>query len=359
MKIVLTGGGTAGHVTPNIALLPSLSKKGYEVHYIGGYTGIERELISFCKIPYYGISGGKLRRYFDIKNATDIFRILKGLGESIVLLRRINPGIIFSKGGFVVVPVVVAAKLLGIPVVIHESDITPGLATRLVMPFAKAVCTSFPETLERVPKNKGILTGTPIRPLLWKGCAQEGVRLCNFNKLSAKPVIMVMGGSLGAEAINRCILGILPKLLKRFHIIHLCGKGNVSEKAHPGYAPFEYAQEELPHLLASADIVISRAGANTIFELLALNKPNLLIPLSRYASRGDQILNAASFKKKGFSMVLQEEEITETSLYEEILKLYSGREEYIRRMASQPSGDNVNRVINVIEAVDKRSNGMI
>ena len=350
MKIVLTGGGTAGHVTPNIALLPSLLKRGYEVCYVGSHAGIERGLISQCDIEYYGISSGKLRRYFDLKNVTDVIRIVKGLGDALALLRKIRPNVVFSKGGFVVVPVAAAAHMLGIPVVIHESDLSPGLATRLVMPFAKSVCTSFPETLQWVPKDKGVLTGSPIRSVLYDGSTREALKLCGFDRLPAKPVLLVMGGSLGAVAINRHIFEILPKLLVRFHVIHLCGKGNIKEDSREGYAPFEYAQEEMPHFLAAADIVISRAGANTLFELLSLAKPNLLIPLTKAASRGDQILNAASFKKQGFSMVLPEEEITSLGLYNAVLDLYAKRADYNNRMKkSAERGKSIKRITAEIE----------
>ena len=349
MKIVLTGGGTAGHVTPNIALLPALEKRGYEIYYIGSYTGIERGLISLCGIKYYGISSGKLRRYFDLKNVTDTFRIAKGLIDAIKLLKQIRPDIVFSKGGFVVVPVVFAANMLGIPVVIHESDLTPGLATRLAMPFAKTICTSFPETLKWVAKGKGALTGSPVRVSLYSGSRSEGLRLCGFNYLPAKPVILITGGSLGSVIINRNIFEILARLLKLFHVIHLCGKGNIKEDSRPGYAPFEYAQEEMPHMLAAADIVISRAGANTIFELLALGKPNLLIPLSKNASRGDQILNAASFEKQGYSKVLQEEEMSADSLYEAILALYAKRGDYVKKMKASRPTEGVERVMAEIE----------
>jgi len=347
MKIVLTGGGTAGHVTPNIALLSALAEKGYEAHYIGSHNGIERGLISQLGVPYYGISSGKLRRYFAIKNFTDLFRITKGLNDARNVLKQIKPDIVFSKGGFVVVPVAVAAHFMGIPLVIHESDITPGLATRLVMPFAKSVCTSFPETLFHVAEGKGVLTGSPLRSSLWNGSKPEGMQLCGFDSLPAKPVILVMGGSLGSVVINQQIFKILPKLLNDFHVIHLCGKGNIKEDSRPGYAPFEYAQEEMPHMLAAADIVISRAGANTIFELLALKKPNLLIPLSKAASRGDQILNAASFEKQGFSKVIQEEEIS--TLHESLLKLYAEQDKYAKQMGKARANEGVKRVVSEIE----------
>jgi len=348
-KIVLTGGGTAGHVTPNIALLPILAEKGFEPYYIGSHTGIERGLIEPHGIPYYGISSGKLRRYMDLKNVSDIFRVVRGVKDAIAVLRRIKPDVVFSKGGFVTVPVAAAAWLRGVPVVLHESDITPGLANRLVLPFSRAVCCNFPETAEKL--EKAVVTGTPIRAELWEGRKIEGLRLCKFDKLESKPVVMFMGGSQGAVAINRTVLKILPQLQKRFHVIHLCGKGNLSAPPIPGYAPFEYANETLPHLLAAADIVVSRAGANTIFELLALNKPNLLIPLTLAASRGDQILNAASFEKQGFSMVLKEEGI-EKGLFESIEELYAKRKEYVKQMTNgkdKNGQDGTRQVMKVIE----------
>ena len=352
-KIVLTGGGTAGHVTPNIALLPALAESGFEPHYIGSHTGIERGLIEPHGIPYYGISSGKLRRYMDLKNVSDIFRVVRGVKDAVKVLRRIKPDVVFSKGGFVTVPVAVAARMRGVPVILHESDITPGLANRLVLPFSRAVCCNFPETAEKL--EKAVVTGTPIRAELWEGRKIEGLRLCGFDKLEAKPVILFMGGSQGAVAINRKVVELLPQLQKRFHVIHLCGKGNMTTPPSPGYAPFEYANETLPHLLAAAEMVVSRAGANTIFELLALNKPNLLIPLTLAASRGDQILNAVSFEKQGFSMVLQEDEI-EKSLYASIEKLYADRRDYVRNMSHGKSGtstkndrDGTKRVMEVIE----------
>ena len=354
MKIVLTGGGSAGHVTPNIALIPALERRGFEIFYIGSYTGIERGLISLCGTPYYGISSGKFRRYFDLKNITDLFRIVKGLADAYKILKHIRPDIIFSKGGFVVVPVAFAAFLLKIPLIIHESDITPGLATRLIMPIANIICTSFPETLKYAPEGKGVLTGSPIRAAILEGSRREGRKLCGFDHLPSKPVILVTGGSLGSQNINHHIYELLPRLLNRFHIVHLCGKGNIKEDSRPGYAPFEYAQDEMPHLLAVADIVISRAGANTIFELLALRKPNLLIPLGRHASRGDQILNAASFEKQGFSIVLREEDIDTDSLYEAIMTLYAKRDEFARQMARQSPTEGVKRVMAEIERWTKK-----
>ena len=294
-RIILTGGGTAGHVTPNIALLPRLKELGYDIQYIGSYTGIEKELIEPFGIPYHGISSGKLRRYFSVQNFTDPFRVLKGFREAHKLIRQLKPDVIFSKGGFVSVPVVLAGKRCKVPVIIHESDMTPGLANKIAIPSAAKVCCNFPETLKSLPEGKAVLTGSPIRQELLSGNKIAAMDMCHFT--SDKPVILVIGGSLGAVAVNNAVREALPELLKDFQIIHLCGKGKMDEslKDVEGYCQFEYIKNELRNLFALADIVISRAGANAICELLALHKPNLLIPLSANASRGDQILNARSF----------------------------------------------------------------
>lgn len=327
-KLLLTGGGTAGHVTPNIAMLPLLKEEGYDISYIGSYNGIEKTLITEQGIPYYGIATGKLRRYFDVKNLTDPFRVIKGCFEARRLIRQLKPDVVFSKGGFVSVPVVLAAHREHIPVIIHESDMTPGLANKICIPYASKVCCNFPETVSMIPDNKGVLTGTPIRAELSQGNRQAGLDLCHFT--SSKPVIMVIGGSLGALHVNEAVRSILPNLLERFQVVHLCGKGKVDESFYSttGYYQFEYIDKELKDLFAAADIVISRAGANAIFELLSLSKPNLLIPLPAGASRGDQILNAESFRKQGFSMVLSEEELSDESLYLAICNLYEHRAEY-------------------------------
>lgn len=347
-RIVLTGGGTAGHVTPNLALIPKLQKEGWDIQYIGSHNGIEKELIEYYKIPYHGISAGKLRRYANIKNLTDPFRVLTGGVEALKIIRRLKPNVIFSKGGYVTVPVVMAGYLSRIPVIIHESDMTPGLANKLSIPFAKTVCVNFPETLTHIPKNKGILTGTPIRSELLAGDANKGRKLCNFD--SYKPVLMVMGGSLGSVIINQSLRTILPNVLKTFQVIHLCGKNNKDDSLEntKGYKQFEYVKEELPHLFAAADLLVSRAGANALAEILALKKPNLLIPLSQKASRGDQILNAGSFKKQGFSEVLEEEEITEQTLFTSIESLYKNRQQYKSAMDSTEITNGIEKVMELI-----------
>lgn len=349
-RIILTGGGTAGHVTPNIALLPRLKELQYDIHYIGSYNGIEKELIEQFGIPYHGISSGKLRRYFSVQNFTDPFRVIKGLGEARKLVKILQPDVIFSKGGFVSVPVVLAGKSQHVPTIIHESDMTPGLANKISLPSATKVCCNFPETLEHLPEGKAVLTGSPIRQELFSGDKFKAREFLSFT--SDKPVIMVVGGSLGSVAVNEAVRGILPELLKDFQVVHLCGKGKIDDslKNLDGYAQFEYIKDELKDLFALTDIVISRAGANAICELLALHKPNLLIPLSANASRGDQILNARSFERQGYSVVLEEEELNKQVLLDSILRLYENRESYIDAMKNSPQQNSIDTIIDLIEA---------
>lgn len=348
-KIVLTGGGTAGHVTPNIALLPGLLENSFDVSYIGSYKGIEKELIGALNIPYYGISSGKLRRYLDLKNLSDPFKVIKGLGQSIRLLRKLKPDIVFSKGGFVSVPVVLAAKFCRIPVIIHESDITPGLANKIAIPAARKVCCNFPETLKYLPKDKAVLTGSPIRQELLSGNPGFARSYCHFEQ--GTPVLLVIGGSSGSKVINDAIRIQLPELLKNFQIIHLCGKGNLDNNLinTKGYAQFEYISQQLKDMFALADIVISRAGANAICELLALHKPNILIPLSAAASRGDQILNAKSFEKQGFSYVIEEENLTAATLQTAINTVSRKKESYIHAMAASGQMDSIQTILQIIE----------
>ena len=352
-RILLTGGGTAGHVTPNIALLPRLRELGYDISYMGSYEGIERRLIEELQIPYYGISSGKLRRYFDPKNFTDPFKVLKGCMEARRIIRKLQPDVVFSKGGFVSVPVVLAAAHYKIPVILHESDMTPGLANRICIPSARKVCCNFPETRSHLPKQKAVLTGSPIRQELLTGDAVKALRFTGLTP--DRPVLLVMGGSLGATAVNEAVRSILPRLLKEFQVIHLCGKGKVdpSLSALSGYVQYEYIQDELKDLFALSDIVISRAGANAICELLALRKPNLLIPLSAAASRGDQILNARSFERQGFSLVMEEEAVTPEALLAAVHQLYENRTSFTDAMAASQQTDAIETITGLIEEAVK------
>lgn len=349
-KIVLTGGGTAGHVMPNIALIPYLRDRGYEIHYIGTEDGIEHSLISEQEgIKYYSVKSGKFRRYLDIKNISDPFRVLYAVGQSAKILRKIKPKVLFSKGGFVSVPVVIGAWLSNIPIIIHESDLTPGLANKIATKFAKEVCTTFPDTVSFFAQGKATHTGTPIRPELLQGSKSLGLQICGFD--NKKPVILIIGGSLGAVAINQSIRSILDRLRMKFQVIHICGKGNIDEsyEGYRGYRQFEYVGEELAHLMAACDIVISRAGANAIHEFLALKKPSLLIPLPLSASRGDQIDNAKSFETQGFSRVLFQEDMTDEVLYSSILELYNDRGKYIQEMHDSVIDNSIITILNMIE----------
>lgn len=345
----MTGGGTAGHVTPNLALVPELKKIGYEIKYIGSIQGIERKIIEKQQIEYFPISSGKLRRYFDLKNFSDPFKVLKGIFQAKKIIKREKPDIIFSKGGFVTVPVVIAAHLNKIPVIAHESDITPGLANKLATPYCTKVCVTFPESVKHIKGNKAVLTGTPIRKELLEGSKQKGIKLCGFKE--GKSILLIIGGSLGSKIINEIVRKNLDDILLNFNIIHICGKSNLDENLENrnGYAQFEYVNEELPHLMKAADLVISRAGANVIYELLALKKPNLLIPLSKKSSRGDQILNAASFKKSGYSVVLEEEDVTDKNLISKLNYLYENREVYINNMAKSKMDNGVKNITELIK----------
>lgn len=346
-RIILTGGGTAGHVTPNMALVPTLIDEGYDISYIGSYNGMEKKLIEDIGIPYYGISSGKLRRYFDIKNFSDPFRVIKGFFEAKTLLKKLKPDVVFSKGGFVTVPVVMAAKKLHIPVIIHESDMTPGLANKLSIPSASKVCCNFPETIKHLPEGKAVLTGSPIREELFQGDRREGLRLCEFTE--NKPVLLIIGGSLGSVAINNAIRNNLDALLEKYQIIHLCGRNNLDQLLleKKGYQQFEYVKKELKHYFACADVVVSRAGANAICELLALRKPNILIPLGLDASRGDQILNAKSFEKQGYSYVIQEKDVTGDTLLNAVNTVFDHRQDYIQAMNQSKLANPIETIVNL------------
>jgi UDP-N-acetylglucosamine--N-acetylmuramyl-(pentapeptide) pyrophosphoryl-undecaprenol N-acetylglucosamine transferase len=348
-KIVLTGGGTAGHVTPNIALLPTLQNLGYDISYIGSHDGIEKKLITDFAIPYYEISVGKLRRYFAVKNFTDTFRVMKGYSEARKHLQAICPQVVFSKGGYVSVPVVRAAASLKIPCIIHESDITPGLANKLCLSAATKICCNFPETVKMLKSPKAILTGSPIRDELRHGDPLAARKFCGFSE--DKPVIMVIGGSLGANSINETIRSALPMLLDDVQIIHICGKDKIDNLLleKEGYRQFEYVKNELKDFFALADLVVSRAGANSICELLALQKPHLLIPLPASQSRGDQMQNARSFESQGFSMVIDDDYLTTLLLVDKIHELYFSRSNYITAMERSNQINSVQTIVDLLE----------
>jgi len=352
-KIILTGGGTAGHVTPNLALLPYLLKDNIEVHYIGSINGIEKEIISkFPDIEYHSIRSGKFRRYFDMKNFTDPFRVAAGYFDALHLIKEISPDVVFSKGGFVSVPVVAAAHKCKIPVIAHESDITPGLANKISKAFATKICLTFPDTLKEIPAPKGIYTGSPIRAELYKG---DGTKARYNLKFDGKPVLLMMGGSLGAKAINEALRAALEGILPKMNVIHICGKGNLSENLSKkqGYAQFEYVSDELADFFALSDYILSRAGSNSIHEFLALKKPMILIPLPLSASRGDQILNAKSFENRGFCITLNQENLSKKTLLDAIEYLTLDSSKMHLKMDANVNTDGTSAIINVIKSVMK------
>lgn len=350
-KIVLTGGGTAGHVTPIMAMIPELRARGYEMLYVGSENGIEKSLMAdYPDIPYVGVSTGKFRRYRDIKNLTDPFRVIKGYFQAKKAIRKFQPNVLFSKGGFVAVPPVRAAQSLKVPTVIHESDMRMGLANKLCARKAKKVCCNFPGCMKDFPGKNTVLTGTPIREELLHGDREKGLAMCGFD--GSKPVLMVIGGSQGAVAVNRLIREGLPKLLPQFDVVHLCGKDKIDNLLlkEKGYRQYEYIKEELRDLFAMADVVVSRAGANAICELLALHKPNILIPLPNK----DQIMNAASFEEQGFSMVAEQEEITASELADKVAELYETREKYVAAMEASPQSDAIKLIVDMLDELADR-----
>ena len=352
-KILLTGGGSAGHITVNLALIPLFIEQGWDIFYIGSFDGIEKELISnMADIPYYAIPTGKLRRYFDWKNFTDCFRVCKGIIEAYKIIQAEKPQIVFSKGGFVSVPVVVGSWLNNLPIIIHESDLTPGLANQITVHFARKICTTFPQTLSNLPKYKGEFIGAIIRSELKEGDSEIGRWLCGFNR--EKPVIFVAGGSLGSVAINETIRSIIPQLLEKFQVSHICGKGNINQALEQtGYKQFEYVADELSHLMSLADIVISRAGSNFIFEFLALRKPMILIPLSKKSSRGDQIENAKVFQDRGFAEVILEENLNANRLLELVDTMFANREQYVSKMKNENLDRSLSKLFQLIVECEK------
>ena len=350
-KIVLTGGGTMGHVTPNLALLPHLLQKGYEVHYIGTEKGVEAEkLRAIDGIHYHAVKSGKLRRYFSWQNFTDPFRVIAGAFQSAHLMGKIKPDVCFSKGGFVAVPVVFGAWLHRIPVVCHESDLTPGLANKLCKPFVKKVATTFPECAEALG-GKAEMVGTPLRPELFTGDRRKGLSFLGLK--GEKPVLLMMGGSLGAQKVNAALREALPELLATFEVAHICGKGNLDESlnATPGYAQKEFVSAELPDVFACADLVLSRAGSNALMEFQALARPLLLVPYPKGASRGDQILNAQSLEKRGLCRVLLQENMTAATLTESLMQTWADRDTLTAAVKAAPPADGTMRVLEMIEEV--------
>jgi UDP-N-acetylglucosamine--N-acetylmuramyl-(pentapeptide) pyrophosphoryl-undecaprenol N-acetylglucosamine transferase len=358
-RIVFTGGGTAGHVTPNIALIEVFQRDGWQIDYVGSADGVERAMITAIHIPYHVVSSGKLRRYFSWKNFFDPLNILLGIGQAYRLLHRLNPDVVFSKGGFVAFPVVVGAWLNRIPVVAHESDMSPGLANRLSFPFVNKICVTFAAAKKHFKRQDRVeVTGTPIRKQLFNGNAANGLALCGFN--DKKPCLLVVGGSQGATAMNTCVRQALDSLCQQFQVIHLCGKAKVDQAFanKTGYYQFEYANEELADLFAASELVISRAGANALYEILALVKPHILIPLSQKVSRGDQVQNARYFQQQGISVVINEDTLTPEALLAAVDEVSKHRDEMIKKikdLAIESATMNIVAIIKEQACVQARS----
>ncbi|MBS4216951.1 undecaprenyldiphospho-muramoylpentapeptide beta-N-acetylglucosaminyltransferase [Bacillus sp. FJAT-49711] len=350
-RIVFTGGGSAGHVTPNIAIIRELHKEEWDIFYIGSKKGIEKDLVEKIHIPYYAISSGKLRRYINFENVIDVFRVLKGCLEAKKILQKIKPHIVFSKGGFVSVPVIVAARLLKIPIFIHESDLTPGLANKISKKFATRIFTSFEETVKYFPENKTTYIGSPIRGEIFQGNAKKGTEYLNFN--SNLPILTIMGGSLGAKKINETVRDVIKQLTKKYQVVHICGKNNIDHDMYNirGYKQFEYIHDELADILAATTIVVTRGGSNSIFEFLALKIPMIIIPLTLQQSRGDQILNAKLFAEKGFSVTLEEELLTSKALMANLELVFDKRKEMQSAMNLYSKKDALSFLLNEIGRV--------
>lgn len=350
-KIAFTGGGTVGHVSVNLSLIPIALEKGHQVFYIGSKNGIEREMIEsqISNIKYYPISSGKLRRYLSFENAKDVFKVLKGILDARRVLKKEKPDLLFSKGGFVSVPVVIAARSLNIPTIIHESDLTPGLANKISLKFSKKIYTTFEDTLKYLPKDKADFVGATIREDLKEGNQQKGYEITGFD--SDKKVLLVMGGSLGSKKLNDIIRENLEALLHDYQIIHLTGHGLVDESyKQKGYIQYEFVKEELTHLLSITDTVVSRAGSNAIYEFLTLRIPMLLIPLGLDQSRGDQIDNAKYFESKGYGKMIPEDQLTQFKLLEQLKQIESHRNDIIHQMESYKESytkeDLFNKILN-------------
>jgi len=349
--IVFTGGGSAGHVTGNLVLISKCAEENWEIHYIGSAQGIERKLVQrHEEVTYHPISTGKLRRYFSWDNVKDVTKVVKGIIQSYRLLREIKPDVVFSMGGFVSVPVVLGAKLRRIPILIHEPDLNMGLANRIARPLANQMCTTFPETAEANSSRHARFTGPIIRPELRTGNTLQGLTLCGFT--ADRPVVLIMGGSQGAQRINQMVQHTLSELTKSFQIVHICGKGKMDETVTmPGYRAFEFVGDELPDLLAMADIVVSRAGSNSIMELLTLHKPMLLIPHAHGGSLKGQVENAQYFHQRGYASVLLEQDLNEQAFLEATMALYLNRRTYTKSMRMHQDGEGANQVMACIQEI--------
>lgn len=348
IKIILTGGGTAGHVLPHFVLLPYYKKANWDLVYIGS-SGIEKQLVEAQGIRFCVIKTGKLRRHLSFQNVLDVFWVFVGILQSFFLLLKERPHIVFSKGGYVSVPVAFAAWLLRIPVLTHESDLTPGLANKIIARFSRKILCTFPATLRYLPANKALWVGLPVRPELAQGNKAKGYSLSNFQAEDKRPIVLIMGGSQGATRINQVLEDSLKDLLTRYRLIHITGQGKKNSLSGDGYFQIEYVSDELKDFFAITNFVVCRAGANSIFEMLALKKPMLLIPLE-IASRGDQVQNAKEFASKNWALVLRETELTPATLSKGLKDLESQASSMIRSMEEFPAQDLAHSIFSILES---------
>ncbi|MBN1798184.1 MAG: undecaprenyldiphospho-muramoylpentapeptide beta-N-acetylglucosaminyltransferase [Spirochaetales bacterium] len=360
-RVFFTGGGTAGHVFPGLAVARLLKKKWpCSLYWIGKGYGMERSLVHSAGIRFLAIPAGKLRRYFSVWNVVDIFAFLGGIFYSFVYLLVKRPALVFSKGGFVSVPPLIAAKILRIPSITHESDFDPGLATKINARFADRVLTSFDQSLRFFPgsiKHKIVCSGNPVRSEILKGDARLGKSITGCPP--EKKLILVIGGSQGSRHINRYISLIIEELVKKCFVVHQTGEKNNRQHRHlKHYYTSPFFKDELPHILAAADLVISRAGANTLWELAATGTPSILIPLGTKSSRGDQLRNANIFKNAGASLVIAEESVTAGNLLETIFYLLDNKSALIKMSKSAhdigrpQASENIVKII--LETVGKK-----
>ena len=318
-RIIFTGGGTLGHVMPNIPLIRYFQDEGWEVAYIGSKKGIEREKMNELNIKYFPIRSGKLRRYFDLQNFLDIFNVSIAIIQAFFIFIRWRPNVVFSKGGYVALPPVIGAWITRVPIVIHESDMTPGLTTKLSKRFATVICTAFKNTLRYLPANKTTYTGLPVRDLVFE--ASETIGRQFLGEQIDKPILLVFGGSLGAQFLNNLAREHVKNgNLSSFHVVNICGRGQLDPDMNTfsNYQQFESLSDEFLHVMKSAEFVITRGGATSLFELLAMKKPHPVVPLPKSVSRGDQIDNATYFRDLGVSDFIEEEHFEWDTLREKM-----------------------------------------
>lgn len=347
-KIVLTGGGTAGHIYPALAVAESLDKD-YEIHFIGG-NGMEKEIIEKEKdITFHGIRTVKLERKLTPKNLLIPIKLIKAIKDAKKVLNEIKPNVIFSKGGFVSVPTVIAGRKLGIPIVSHESDLSFGLANKIILKKCNVMCTTFKQTAKH---KKCVFTGQPIRKKVFQGSRAKILQQGKFD--NCLPNLLVIGGSLGAKFINQKVWENLDALTQKFNVVHIAGKQAQEMHTHKNYLQVSYA-DNIGDYYAFADFAISRAGSGVINELLALRIPSLLIPLSKACSRGDQIQNAKLFANLAIADILEEEDFDNNKFLIKLDNLIKNREKIKKNMNLTQNFNSSEKIVEILKKVEKKN----